>query len=117
MTMKLRKILTVFLILAVVLMNMPAMALTTYSINTLFETNKDNVSIYSEPYKDSQKLHTFNRAGSTVYVYEGVINDYGNLWYAVDGGYINSNHIDEHIHVAVACASNSYTSYEVCDRV
>ncbi len=116
MTMKLRKILTVFLILAVVLMNMPAMALTTYSINTLFETNKDNVSIYSEPYKDSQKLHTFNRAGSTVYVYEGVINDYGNLWYAVDGGYINSNHIDEHVHVAAACASNTSTRYEVCDE-
>ena len=115
--MRIKKTLALWLLVTLVFNLILPFANVAYA-SSYYETNKDNVSVFSDPYQDSQRLKTYGSKGSLVKVHGSIVNTYDNVWYEVDGGYIYSGHLDKHTkHKGAKCAPNGGQWYDNINNV
>ena len=83
---------------------------------TLYETVKDKVPIWSEPTSKSTQLRVVEDEGTFLSVISSTTNKYGNVFYKLsDGGFVFSENVRKHKCVGAMCGLEKKT-YEYVDE-
>ena len=83
---------------------------------TLYETIKDKVPIWSEPTSKSTKLRVVEDEGTFLSVISSTTNKYGNVFYKLsDGSFVFSDNVRKHKCASAMCGLEKKT-YEYVDE-